>query len=81
MEAYFSILEYPSTLQEADNSPLQGLEIDGRLVAVTLLDFSPSCGQICIFSCHPRLFINSMIYGLIQAGKKGRHYAANWVGY
>ena len=89
MEAYYSIQEYPADLQKKDAPPLQGLTVDGRLVAVTLRDdrrampshlfrlvdlMNPQYIPFCAFGDKPQLFVNAVVYGLIQPGKLQRDF-------
>ena len=90
MEAYYSIQEYSADPQKKDAPPLQGFMVDGRLVAVALRDdreampsrlfripdlMNPEYIPFCAFGDKPQLFINAVVYGLIQPGKLQRHFS------
>ena len=76
MGAYHSLGQYTPSARGVGEPPLRGLEVDGRLVAVSLSETHPSCSRICPFSCDPALFANAAAYGLIQAGNLGKVYSS-----
>jgi len=74
MDAYYTIAEYYPAPRQANDPPLQGLELDGRLVAVTQYIEGSPWVFLSATSHKPELFVNSVVYGLIQPSKLGGRY-------
>ncbi|NKB68913.1 MAG: hypothetical protein GKR89_17745 [Candidatus Latescibacteria bacterium] len=73
MAAYYPIELYHRAPRQANTAPLEGLELEGRLVAVArLVDGKP--GSFINLVSDLELFINAVVFGLVQPSALGGRY-------
>ena len=75
MDAYFTISDFQPAPRHGNDPPLEGLEVDGRLVAVApFVELKP---RDFLGPHRPELFVNAVFYGLAQSTNLIGHPASS----